>query len=86
MVNKEQPMSTCGIENQEENQFDVFGKSVAAQLKSLPYDNALTAQSKIQEYLTDLAISNYRNKNVPAYSTTGISSTASSDIDSVMSK
>lgn len=44
-----------------ENQFDCFGKSVAAQLKTLPYDQALIAQSRIQNILSDMAIENYKS-------------------------
>lgn len=40
------------------NQYDIFGSSVAAQLKNLPCDKALIAQSKIQAILTDIAIEN----------------------------
>lgn len=42
-----------------ENQFDCFGKSVAAQLKKLPYKQALIAQSRIQNILSDMAFINY---------------------------
>lgn len=43
-----------------ENQFDCFGKSVAARLKMLPYDQALIAQSGIQNIFRDMAIDNYK--------------------------
>ncbi|KAL4092339.1 hypothetical protein QTP88_026860 [Uroleucon formosanum] len=48
-----------------ENQFDCFGKSVATQLKTLPYDQALIAQSKIQNILSDMAIENYKYCSTP---------------------
>lgn len=58
-----------------ENQFDCFGKSVAAQLKTLPYDQALIAQSKIQNILSDIAIDNYKYCSTPG----SINSSSSSD-------
>lgn len=48
-----------------ENQFDCFGKSVAAQLKTLPYNKALIAQSRIQNILSNVAIENYKYCNTP---------------------
>lgn len=45
------------------NQFDIFGSSIAAQLKVLPYDKALIAQSKIQTLLSNIAIENMRSNN-----------------------
>lgn len=51
-------------ENSEnETVFDVFGKSVAMQLKNLSLDEALTAQQKIQCILTEIGIQDYREKN-----------------------
>lgn len=44
------------------NQFDIFGSSVAAQLKNLPYDKALVAQSTIQALLTNIAVEQYELK------------------------
>lgn len=52
IINKDKPKPP-------KNQFDCFGKSVAAQLKTLPYDQALNAQSRIQNILSDMAIKNY---------------------------
>lgn len=58
-----------------ENQFDCFGKSVAAQLKTLPYKQALIAQSRIQNILSDIAIENYKYCSTPG----SINSSSSSE-------
>lgn len=39
-----------------EDEFDIFGRHVAAQLRQLGLVNALKAQSKIQSVLTELRI------------------------------
>lgn len=88
MINKDQPVPNLSFQDQEENQFDVFGKSVAAQLKTLSYEQALTAQSRIQNILSDLAIENYRYTSAlrcTTATTSGMSSTMSSPNDSVIS-
>ncbi|XP_050307424.1 uncharacterized protein LOC126744118 [Anthonomus grandis grandis] len=41
-----------------ENEFDIFGKSVAAQLNKLPLLAAVTAQAEIQQILTRSRVSN----------------------------
>ncbi|KAJ8710760.1 hypothetical protein PYW08_009275 [Mythimna loreyi] len=51
----------CALNNApplEEHEFDIFGRSVAAQLKMLPLEKALQAQHYIQSYLTELRLQN----------------------------
>ncbi|KAL1487621.1 hypothetical protein ABEB36_015710 [Hypothenemus hampei] len=43
LVNKDQPVPSLNFENQEQNQCDLFGKSVTAQLKAMAYNRALRA-------------------------------------------
>lgn len=42
--------------------FDMFGKYVAMQLKSMSFENALMAQSRFQNILTEYAIKDHREK------------------------
>lgn len=49
----------CALNNApppEEHEFDIFGRSVAAQLKMMPLERALQAQHYIQSYLTGLRL------------------------------
>lgn len=41
---------------QSENEFDIFGKSIAAQLKNMPLDTAIEAQMIIQNYLSEMRL------------------------------
>lgn len=50
------------LDSEEDTQFDVFGKSVAMQLKKLSVENALMAQQKIQRILTEIGITDYRKR------------------------
>lgn len=67
---------------EEETAFDVYGKSVAMQLKKLSVENALMAQKKIQCILTEIGIADYREKtgNISSltYSYQSVQSPASS--------
>ncbi|CAH1108231.1 unnamed protein product [Psylliodes chrysocephalus] len=51
---------TISIQDMEpsENEFDIFGKSVAAQLKKLPRAKAITAQDQIQQLLSRFRLEN----------------------------
>ncbi|XP_050685593.1 uncharacterized protein LOC126980011 [Leptidea sinapis] len=49
-----------GINSESETVFDVFGRSVALQLKNLSAENALIAQSRIQNILTEFGIKELR--------------------------
>lgn len=62
----------CAVNNApppEEHEFDIFGRSVAAQLKMMPLERALQAQHYIQSYLTGL-----RLQDSPGSSSHGTSS------------
>ncbi|KAK9875252.1 hypothetical protein WA026_007645 [Henosepilachna vigintioctopunctata] len=48
---------------EEETPFDVFGKSVAMQLKKMTIENALRAQQEIQCILTEIGITDYRERS-----------------------
>lgn len=45
------PKNNIFYERSEENEFDIFGKSVAAQLKQFPLLEAIECQKKIQDIL-----------------------------------
>lgn len=45
------PENNISYERSEENEFDIFGKSVAAQLKQFPLLEAIECQKKIQDIL-----------------------------------
>lgn len=45
---------------QSENEFDIFGKSIAAQLKNMPLDMAIEAQMLIQNHLSELRLKTIR--------------------------
>lgn len=47
----------------EENAYDLFGKSIASQLKKLSPESALVAQSRIQNILTELGLEDIREKD-----------------------
>lgn len=59
VINKDIPLAT-----QEEDRFDVFGKSVAMQLRALSYERGMIGQARIQNILTELSIENYRCNNM----------------------
>jgi len=59
---------------QPENQFDIFGKSIAVQLKALHFENALIAKTRIQNILSEMAIQNYRSRSITTGSTDRLSS------------
>ncbi|XP_061717525.1 uncharacterized protein LOC133525240 [Cydia pomonella] len=48
------------VNSEKETVFDVFGRSVALQLKNLSTENALLAQNRIQNILTDYGIKELR--------------------------
>ncbi|XP_014279545.1 uncharacterized protein [Halyomorpha halys] len=62
VINKDKSADVSSS-NHSENQFDIFGRSVATQLKLIPLDKALMAQSQIQEILSQHAIDYYRENN-----------------------
>ncbi|KAJ0172570.1 hypothetical protein K1T71_011709 [Dendrolimus kikuchii] len=43
-------------QEQHEHEFDIFGKSIAAQLKNMPLDTAIEAQMFMQNYLSELRL------------------------------
>lgn len=43
---------------QTEHEFDIFGKSIAAQLKNMPLDKAIEAQMVMQNYLSGVRLKN----------------------------
>ncbi|KOB67403.1 Uncharacterized protein OBRU01_19870 [Operophtera brumata] len=61
---------------EEETPFDVFGKSVAMQLKKMSIENALKAQQKIQCVLTKIGITDYRERSASSNSTYSYGSVA----------
>lgn len=46
-----------------ENEFDLFGRMVAVQLKNLPMDSAIEAQQYIQNYLSGLRLKHIRRQS-----------------------
>ncbi|XP_066907107.1 uncharacterized protein [Halyomorpha halys] len=62
ITKKDQSVAISSINNSE-TQFDIYGKSVAAQLKTLPFGRAIMAQSQIQDVLSQHAMEYYREKN-----------------------
>lgn len=67
------------INYENENEFDIFGKHVAAQLKKLPLEQALIAQDRIQSFLTQSRLQALRQNNV--YSTPSSVSTEENNFD-----
>ncbi|VVD05126.1 unnamed protein product [Leptidea sinapis] len=57
-----------GINSESETVFDVFGRSVALQLKNLSAENALIAQSRIQNILTEFGIKELRQRTTSSFS------------------
>lgn len=51
-----------GLNSERETVFDVFGRSVALQLKNLSAENALLAQNQIQNILTEYGIKELRQR------------------------
>lgn len=47
-----------------ESEWDIFGRHVSAQMKSLPIPLALQAQQHINTYLNNMRLSQYRQSNV----------------------
>jgi hypothetical protein len=47
----------------DEDAYDVFGRSVAMQLKKLSEESALLAQCRIQNILTEMGIEDFRKRN-----------------------
>lgn len=52
-----------GLNSESETVFDVFGRSVALQLKNLSAENALLAQNQIQNILTEYGIKELRQRS-----------------------
>jgi len=46
---------------QKEDRFDIFGKSVAMQLRALSFERGMIGQARIQNILTELSIDNYKS-------------------------
>lgn len=57
-----------GINSESEPVFDVFGRSVALQLKNLSAENALIVQSRIQNILTEFGIKELRQRTSSSFS------------------
>lgn len=55
--------STSNSVEQSENEFDIFGKSIAAQLKNMPLDMAIEAQMLIQNHLSELRLKTIRSSS-----------------------
>ncbi|XP_071056810.1 uncharacterized protein [Onthophagus taurus] len=69
----------------EESAFDVFGKSVAMQLKGLSVENALLAQCRIQSILTEFGIKDCKEKTASRLSVSNYSSRTPSPASSYAS-
>ncbi|CAH2009428.1 unnamed protein product [Acanthoscelides obtectus] len=69
------------VNSAEENPLDVFGKSVASQLKTFSVENALLAQCRIQSLLSEIGIKDYREKSAPNNSSQRSSSVFSNFTD-----
>uniref|UniRef100_A0A6P7GFW2 Uncharacterized protein LOC114341965 n=1 Tax=Diabrotica virgifera virgifera TaxID=50390 RepID=A0A6P7GFW2_DIAVI len=70
------------VNSVEETPFDIFGKSVAMQLKTFLTQNALLAQAKIQSVLTEIGIHDYRKRTGSLSLITNFSSPVPSPLDS----
>ncbi|PZC83544.1 hypothetical protein B5X24_HaOG207527 [Helicoverpa armigera] len=62
------------VHAEKESSFDVFGKSVAMQLKNFSVENALLAQQKIQCILTEIGIADCREKRGKKTNTSTVAS------------
>lgn len=50
------------LQNCEESEFDLFGKYIAMQLKSLPFENALELEAKIHSIISETRLKIYQSK------------------------
>lgn len=69
VINREVPVPT-----DKEDRFDVFGKSVAMQLRALSFERGMIGQARIQNILTELSIENYKYNNMSVSNETSTSS------------